>query len=166
MAIIHLKVDVSKAVGKLEQVQARLSNLIPALTAIKEVALDSIRQTFAAGGRPTPWAPLKSRQGIPLNGRGILRGSITGEVRSTSVILGTNVVYAAIHQFGGTVQIPALQPKRPGGTLRWYDQGGNPVFRKRTSAHSVTIPQRSYLLVQDGDIETFKAILLAHITGA
>lgn len=67
----------------------------------------------------------KARRGLGLKGRGgrgfgktlvnkgLLRGSITYEATPQRVVVGTNVVYAAIHQFGGMagrgrkVRIPA-----------------------------------------------------------
>jgi HK97 gp10 family phage protein len=51
---------------------------------------------------------------------GHLRGSIVSEQTKTSVTTGTNVVYAAIHEFGGMagrgrkVKIPARPYLRPG----------------------------------------------------
>jgi len=109
----------------------------PALTAINEVALDSIRQNFSAGGRPEPWAPLKYRVGIPLTLTGRLKASITGEVQGSSVVLGTNLVYAAIHQYGGTGM--------------W-------------GKHPVTIPARPYVLLQPADETTMAQILTDHLT--
>lgn len=134
---IRVSIDTGGGVRLLAEVQGRLSNLTPALTAIKEVALDSIRQTFTAGGRPESWQPLKYRVGTPLILTGRLRASITGEVQGSSVVLGTNLVYAAIHQFGGT------------GT--W---GKTPV----------TIPARPYMLLQPADDGTIAQILTAHLT--
>jgi phage virion morphogenesis protein len=134
---IRLTIDTGGGQRLLAEVQGRLANLEPALTAIKEVALDSIRQNFEASGRPEPWAPLKYRQGKPLILSGRLRASITGEVQGSTVVLGTNLSYAAIHNYGGTT-----------------------TWGKRT----VTIPQRQYMLVQEADATTFAQILTAHLT--
>lgn len=49
-------------------------------------------------------------------------------------IVGTNVKYAAIHEFGGIIR-----PKKAGGVLVWKGEDG-PIFAK-----SVKIPQRPYL---------------------
>lgn len=69
----------------------------------------------------------------------ILRDSITHRVERDSVRVGTNVKYAAIHQFGGTIK-----PKK--GTHLKFKIAGQWVAVK-----SVTIPARPYLGVDDED---------------
>jgi len=159
---IRITLNVGGAVRVLTEIQGRLTNLVPALTAIKEVALDSIRQNFTDGGRPQAWAPLKWRQGTPLVDSGRLRASITGEVNATSVVLGTNLPYAAIHQFGGTIQVPAMTAA-PGKVLRFTTRDGSVVFTKRTSAHQVTIPARPYMVLQPADETTMAQIITAYL---
>jgi phage gpG-like protein len=80
-----------------------------------------------------------------------LRGSIHGEVRDLGDkiegITGTNVVYARIHEYGGTIN-------HPGGTAYFFN-GSRCVFArndslfaqimKRTKAHKIPIPERSFL---------------------
>ena len=65
--------------------------------------------------------------------RGGLQGSITFATSDNSVIVGSNKVYAAIHQFGGTIR-----PKAGGRLV--FRLGARTVF-----ARSVTIPPRPYL---------------------
>jgi phage virion morphogenesis protein len=134
---IRLTLDTGGGQRLLAEVQGRLSDLAPALTAIKEVALDSIRENFNQSGRPDAWAPLRYRQGKPLILTGRLRASITGVVEGSSVVLGTNVEYAPLHQYGGTS-----------------------TWGKRT----VTIPARPYMMVQREDETTFGQILTEHLT--
>jgi phage gpG-like protein len=47
-----------------------------------------------------PWEPISHRDGQPLIDTGRLRGSIAYETTPLSLRLGSNVVYAATHQFG------------------------------------------------------------------
>jgi phage gpG-like protein len=50
-------------------------------------------------------------------------------------VVGTNVVYAAIHEFGGTIR-----PKRAGGFLVWKGADGESIF-----AREVKMPRRPYM---------------------
>ena len=60
----------------------------------------AVAQNFKQGGRPE-WLALKYRSGIPLNDTGALRQSIYELSDNDTALVGTNMVYAAIHQFGG-----------------------------------------------------------------
>ena len=60
----------------------------------------AVAQNFKQGGRPE-WLALKYRSGIPLNDTGALRQSIDELSDNDTALGGTNMVYAAIHQFGG-----------------------------------------------------------------
>lgn len=159
---IRLIVNMGGATKVLTTLEGRLADMTPAMVQMKEVVLDSIRQNFEAGGRPTAWAPLKYRQGTPLTDTGFLRGSITGEVTATSVVVGTNVPYAAIHNYGGTIQIPEIVPKT-GKALRWIGGDGQVHFAARTRAHPVVIPQREFMVLQDSDIPILGAILTEYL---
>ena len=60
----------------------------------------AVAQNFKQGGRPE-WLALKYRSGITLNDTGALRQSIDELSDNDTALVGTNMVYAAIHQFGG-----------------------------------------------------------------
>lgn len=72
----------------------------------------AVRQNFRQGGRPK-WLGLKYRNGKPLVHTGHLRDSHSQLYDNDTALVGTNVVYAAIHHFGGMagrsrkVSIPA-----------------------------------------------------------
>lgn len=114
----------------------------------------------------TAWAPLKaatirqkkynSEKILTLSGR--LRSSIRWQETSRgSVAVGTNVEYAAIHQFGGEIQQPARQ-----ATVRYRSVAGRVLFagrkHKRATerqvmipAHTVKMPARPYLGISAQD---------------
>ena len=78
------------------------------------------------------------RGGHPLNRRtGKLAQSMTYKVDSSGrhADVGTNLVYAAIHEFGGTIK-PGIK-----GFLAWQSPSGEWVFTKKP----VHIPPRPYL---------------------
>lgn len=96
----------------------------------------------------TPWEKLKTatirrKKYNPdkvLTLRGYLRGSIRWqELSPGSVAVGTNMEYAAIHQFGGDIQQPARQ-----ATVRYRSVAGRVLFagrkHKRATEHQVMIP--------------------------
>ena len=93
-----------------------------------------------------PLNPLYAREktgsGILIsNGRAVgLMGSLTSRVQGNRLIWGTNMPYAAIHQFGGIIR-----PKTPTGRLVFH-MGGQ-LFRVK----SVKIPARPYLGFTDED---------------
>lgn len=72
----------------------------------------AVRQNFRQGGRPK-WLGLQYRNGKPLVDTGALRDSVNQNYDNDTAIVGTNMVYAAIHHFGGMagrnrkVKIPA-----------------------------------------------------------
>lgn len=84
----------------------------------------------------TPWPKsirVLTEGGKTMTDTSALAGSITWEASDTGVAVGTNVIYAAIHQLGGTIEA-----KTPGG-LRFAVGGGFAVVQ------SVTMPKRSFL---------------------
>lgn len=64
------------------------------------------------------------------------------------VFVGSGAPYGKIHEFGGTVQIPEIVPKNK-KALRFFVGnnylGTDVIFARKTRAHPVTIPQRSFL---------------------
>ena len=72
----------------------------------------AVRQNFKQGGRPK-WLGIKYRNGKPLIDTGALRDNINQAYDNDTALVGTNMVYAAIHNFGGMagrnrkVRIPA-----------------------------------------------------------
>lgn len=53
-----------------------------------------------------------------------------------------DVKYAAIHEFGGTIEIPEIVAK---GKALAFMQGGKMAFYKKVAAHTVTMPERSFM---------------------
>lgn len=84
------------------------------------------------------YAATKRASGM-LQASGALIRSLTSQVEGSTLRVGTNRIYAAIHQFGGT--ITAKEGKRLAFRL-----GKSQVF-----ARSVTIPARPYLGISKED---------------
>jgi len=121
-----------------------------ALKNIGQALLKSTRARFDSETAPdgSHWKPLnpeykQGKRGLKiLQGAGVaggLLGSINARVTGNRLEIGTNKVYAAIHQFGGVIV-----PKRYPALV--FRIGGKLAF-----ARKVTIPARPFLGVSAGD---------------
>lgn len=161
--------DVRRLLGDLELAGRNLSDLMEQLAA--QVEFDTARR-FETQVDPdgNPWPPslrALAENGETLTDTARLRQSITSSVSPTAFEVGTNVVYAAIHQFGGTVKKPARQQE-----LFWHMGKDGAIsdwrFVKRSKAnysethtikaHDVRIPARPFLGVGSKDQDTLTAI--------
>lgn len=79
---------------------------------------------------------------------GTLRRSITYRVErvgdsGAAGVVGTNVRYARIHEYGGTIPAHDIVPRR--GTVLAFDWKGKTVFARRVHIPDVKMPERSFL---------------------
>ena len=107
---IKVKLD-GNITEKLTKLQEKVQDLTPVMCQIGYTLIDTVEQNFETEsflGRP--WHPLaestkrqKAKRGYEkiLQNRGTLAESIDFVATKDKLILGTNVEYAAIHQFGG-----------------------------------------------------------------
>ena len=130
------------------ETQAELSRMIKAgrdlsklLGPIADFVISRIRLTFRTSTDPygESWKPLKHRKGKPLLDTRHLSRSIVKQLGKDFVDIGTNVKYARIHQFGGTIKAknkPYLVFKLPSG--------------KFVKIKSVYIPARPFFPLKKG----------------
>ena len=88
-----------------------------------------------------------------LQDTGQLAASITTSHDSRSAMIGTNKIYAAIHQFGGTIEHPGSDK------FQAFEIGGQWVYTHGTKPHPIAIPARPYMMFQDADVEQIIQIL-------
>lgn len=134
-----IKIDIDDSVGqaKLRALERALANPRPMYAAIGRVLVNRIRLCFRLGVDPwgTPWLPLKLRKGQPLRDTGRLANSVSAQASADDVVVGTNVRYAATHQFGATIT-----PKKAGGRLVFRGPNGTVIFAKK-----VVVPARPFM---------------------
>ena len=126
----------------------------PLLTAIGSELITSVSRRFETGTAPdgSRWPEslrAKMTGGQTLIRSGRLRDSIaeTGpQVSARSVEVGTNITYAAIHQFGGIIPPHDIRARRA-RALRIPGIG----FRRAVHHPGGTIPARPYLGLSDTD---------------
>jgi phage virion morphogenesis protein len=132
---MHITVNAEKTLAALKAAEAAALDLAPVFRQIGEIVTRSVRENFREGGRPQKWTPLAietlmgkaggmraayTKKGGRLRNSarkrilgnkilidtGRLINSITYVVGPRDVEIGTNVEYAAVHQFGDK-HIPA-----------------------------------------------------------
>ena len=105
--------EISRALKRLRR---RLKDMTPVMDEIGDRLMLSTDRRFETGMDPQgrPWKPsLRAREtgGRTLNLSARLRRSITRRASADEVVVGTNVVYAAIHQFGGKTPPRVIRPR-------------------------------------------------------
>ncbi|MBW6402073.1 phage virion morphogenesis protein [Roseomonas sp. HJA6] len=127
----------------------------PLMRAIGVGLISNVHDRFAAETDPdgARWAPLKEpwaslRRAGPIlqqsGMRGGLMGTITSDAANGEVSVGSNKIYAAVHQFGATIKAknaPLLIFRTPEGV-------------RFGAARQVTIPARPYLGISAADEDT------------
>lgn len=149
---IAIQVNDAEVRQLLARLAERTSNLRPPMAAIGEIVVESVQRNFEEHRSPDgkTWAPLSDRYArwkstkkgrnlsdILLLNR-VLMGSIHHRAERDRVAIGTNIVYGAIHQFGG----------------------------RTGRGHAATMPARPFLGVRDDDWVEIRDVILKHIKKA
>lgn len=136
--------------GRLEAAYARSKDLSPLMDAIGMAMETSTDERFDNEATPDgrPWKQsIRAREdgGKTLTGPNSarLRNSITHAANADSVEIGSNLIYAGIHQFGGRITAKA-------GHLKFALPGGLGFV----SVKGVNIPARPYLGIGGDDEQT------------
>ncbi len=146
------------------------------LLLFKEVAFrlaSSIQENFREGGRPDRWkiskrARKESGQTLLRTGR-LMRSVSLPTINSDGIEFGSNLPYAAIHQFGGEIDMPArsetfrrLRITR-GSRKGKFKRGTEPGRGFTRSGYTIHMPARPYIVFQPEDIEDTGKIILSHL---
>ena len=143
---IEIKIDNKEVEKALLEIAQKTSNLRPLMKNIAGIMADSTEENFKEEGRPK-WKDLSEKTktarkktghypGQILQVSGQLALSVTTQYDDTSAIIGSNKVYAAIHQLGGQA-------------------GRN---------KKVTIPKRPYLKLTDDNFDEIISIVEKYLT--
>ncbi len=146
----------------LDELQRRLRDLSPVMKQIAQIVRTSVIKNFEVGGRPG-WQPsrrAKMEGGLTLVKSGRLRNSIVARGYADRAEVGTNVVYAAIHQLGGKTPPRVIVPKR--AKALFWPGAKHPV--KSVNHPGSNIPARPFLMVQDEDWVEIKNVINRYLT--
>lgn len=178
-------IDVEIEDAEARRIIARLASATGDLTALHDdigaqlVTNVGLRFESEMGPGGVPWKASEraEREGgktLTLTNR--LRQSVTHLASPGDVVVGTNVEYAAVHQLGGTIRMPARQQTvyRKVGKDGLFAHEGRFVRRRRANfesthavaAYSITMPARPFLGVDDQDRADILAIATDHLRAA
>ena len=179
-AFLQLSFDDSAIREGLAKIAENIGNLQPAFQDIGEHLLRSFddRWTQGVSADGTPWEPLKpatiaakkQNKDKILVYRGNLK-HLHYQASSTGLEVGSGLVYAAIHQFGGTIHkgerhhdLHFKQGKDGTVSNRFVKKkASNFVQTVKIGAHEVTIPARPYLGLSADDKDEILKLLADHL---
>lgn len=130
--------NVEQLINQLTSLRQGVVYKAPLMRQIAGTMQTAVDLNFAAGGRPK-WLGLKARQGKPLIDSGELRNSINARWDNDYAIVGTNLPYAALHHFGGTVKAKRAKYLK-------FKVGDKWVQKKQ-----VAIPARPFMQLTEAD---------------
>jgi len=146
-AIITVDLDTEVVKARLNRLAEVVSDLTPLMDQIGMSMVASTQNRFETSTAPDGSKWLESSSDQTLLRDGHLQDSITYEAKENSVDIGSNMVYAAIHQFGGIIK-----PKN--GKALCFQAGEGMVVVKQ-----VEMPARPYLGMDDDDEEAINQII-------
>lgn len=145
--MIEIKIEDSEFRKNIEELIKRALDRRPLMRKIAGIMHHAVEENFAKEGRPK-WSPLspktiQARQkkgywpGRILQMRGELAASISQTYSNDEAVVGTNKVYAGIHQFGG----------------------------KAGKGHRANIPARAFLKLTEQDLNDIKEAVIEYLRG-
>lgn len=146
--MIDIKIDNSALLHTLERLEKAVVNRAPLMRNVAAIMADAVEENFAQEGRPA-WQGLKPNPrrtgGKILQDSGRLASSIVSDSDNDNALVGTNVKYAAIHQFGGQTRPHEIRPRNK----KALAFGGRVV--KKVNHPGSDIPARPYLMLTEQD---------------
>lgn len=155
---IRFEITKDELASGINRALAASSDFSPAMLEIAGMLERGVRDRFERTEDPQgkPWTPSKralEEGGRTLSDTGALLSSIASASDAFSAIVGTNLVYAAIHQFGGTIR-----PREGSGK-----KALNTPFGPRGA---VNMPARPFLGFGPYETEEIETILGDHLRRA
>jgi len=131
LVLSYLK-KVEQTMKDKSKLNARLSMVM-----LQDVKKNFTKQKNSDGSN---WESLKFRKGQPLRNKGSLMNSISNAYDNKDAIVGTNLVYARVHNEGYSFK----PTKKQRGFFLF-----NPNLRGLAFASMIKIPQREYMFLSD-----------------
>jgi phage virion morphogenesis protein len=155
---ITLDFKAESAVAALTEILARGANLAPLMANIGASLVVSTQHRFETGTGPSgeAWKPsIRAERdgGLTLVNTRRLLQSITFSADEDSVEVGSNVLYSAIHQFGGTIKA------KNGGALHFHVAG------KKILVGAVKMPARPFLGLSAADNQKILDLTQDYLVG-
>lgn len=160
--MISLLVDraqLGAAAGALDRLSRVVTDLWSTMDAIGAYLVSSTQRRFDRQADPNGqrWLPsirVRLHGGMTLQDSGALKASIAHIAYRDAVEVGSNRIYAAIHQLGGIIRAKNVKNLRFRIGERWITKP------------SVTIPARAFLGIDPRDQVEIEAIVVADLEAA
>ena len=156
-ARVEIRVDDAQVKGAFARLFEFTDDLTPVMRSIGAQLRQHVDERFedARGPGRLPWTPsrrAREQGGQTLTDTARLRQSMTFRADKASVEVGTNVAYAATHQFGATIRAKTAK-----GLVFPIGRGG---WRR---VKQVTIAARPFLGIDQQDRDAIDAIVTDHL---
>lgn len=165
MTGISIELDTSTIQEAIKRLSSVTQNMQPLMQDIGLKLAENTQERFRTNVGPDGkvWKPSERAQregGRTLLDHGHLRDSITYAAANDQVEIGTNMVYAAIHQFGGKTSPHKIAAKR----VKALSFNGR--FTKSVNHPGSNIPPRPFLGLSAEDEREVMGIIEDHIQAA
>lgn len=179
MTGIRITVSADQVMATLERIDRVAKQPGDIMADIAAYLVTSTQRHFETETGPSgKWTPLSPRTANRRIGRSRRRGaanmlrvtnrlysSITGESSDKEAAVGTNAIYAAIHQFGGTIAQAARAQDINLSAGRGRKRFVRASAKRKTSmtvnigARTITIPARPFLYLDENDFAEIERIV-------
>jgi len=156
--MIEIEVTVKNLAEAFAALERGLRDATPLMKEIAFVMNDAVAENFEQGGRPT-WLGKKSGGPSKLQDTGRLKSSIVRYYDQSSATVGTNVVYAAIHQLGGKTPPHTIRAKNA-KALHFGNR-----FVKSVRHPGSKIPARPFLDMTEEDSTELELVAEKYLRG-
>lgn len=156
---LSIKIDNDKVIKALRRLSEKTSNLRPVMRAIAENIMDATKENFSTEGArlgekwqdlsplTKKWRSEQGYDGKMLQVRRKLYNSISAYSDNDTAIVGTNLVYAKVHQLGIDKRV----------NVSAHTRRNKPV---KAHTKELKIPARPFLGLTDGDIKGIEGLIL------
>lgn len=172
----NVEIEMDALKKRLQKMRDNLSNSSPTMQKVSVLMYKDVMNHFKDESGPKgSWPKLSSateenrRKGKgsgsakKLQDTGMLRNSIKAENTKNEAKVGTNLIYAPIHNYGGTIPARRVEPKDK-QALRFYI-GGQAYFSKGHDIPATKIPQRKFLWISKSIQDQIKSIIGKFVIG-
>lgn len=157
---IDVTIDNKQVLKLMKDIQGRMQHMKPAMNIIGTAVRKSIQQNFEEGGRPLKWKP--SLRALRTGGKTLIKSkqlfnSFTIKADDKAVEVGTNKVYAAIHNFGGKIkhaerkQTIFFNKSKTGKSQFSRESKARYGMRVDRQSHTTNMPARPFMMIQAQD---------------
>lgn len=180
--LIRVEIRDQEVIAKLKKLAEKTSNMRPVMRKISAAMHHSVEENFRTEGARLGqrWADLanstKNKRakigkwpGKILQRQGSLISSISAHYDDNEAKVGTNKVYAAIHQFGGEINMPARERtmffkkysrgKNAGKTLISKEKIASYGMKTSGKSYSINMPARPFMGLNDDDLNKILGII-------